>query len=394
MNIIFDLVSAQPYSSSVKFNGGAQYVKNVFRQFISENLIYKNLVYCTFDSKIDLDEEIRTLCLDNDIVLLDVNSQRLEYYAELYNISKVYIGIAQRYLDLSFNIDVKLILVVHDLRDLEIFQSVKELVYFTKFNTLKSYIKFFILLCLRGIWLKYRFNMNYKRYYKLFNLANKNNLEIWTASNHTKYILLSQFPFLINVSIKIFWSPEILIGQELKVIDTLSNVKFYLLVASDNWEKNALKVIESFIKLNENKSDKFNLVLLGDLSCTKLNRKIKNEQWIYNYSNVVDAEMEWLYSKAEALIYLSYVEGFGYPPVQAMKYGTPILASATSSITEICGTAPLYCCPYSQSEIFARLVFLVNNDLSEYRGKSHCRYKIINQKQISDLSEMICHIHS
>jgi glycosyltransferase involved in cell wall biosynthesis len=394
MNIIFDLVSSQPYSSSVKYNGGAQYVKNVFRQFILENHKYKNLIYCTYDSKINFDEEIKTLCLENDVIFLDINIQKLEYYAEFYNINKVYIGIAQRYLDLSFNINIKLILVVHDLRDLEIFQSVKELIYFTKFNSIYSFLKFFPILILHDIWLKYRFNTNFKRYYKLFFLANKSNLEIWTVSNHTKYVILSQFPFLINIRIKIFWSPEIFFRKELKVIKTLSNVKFFLIVASDNWEKNALKVIESFIKLNKNNSDKFNLVILGDLSFTKLKRKIKAYRWIYNFSNIVDAEMEWLYSKAEALIYLTYVEGFGYPPVQAMKYGTPVLASATSSILEICGTAPLYCCPYSQSEIFARLVFLVNNDLSEYRVKSHYRYNIVNQKQICDLSKMVRDIHS
>ena len=45
MKIIFDLVSSQPYSSSVKYNGGALYVKNVFRQFILENYKFKNLIY-------------------------------------------------------------------------------------------------------------------------------------------------------------------------------------------------------------------------------------------------------------------------------------------------------------------------------------------------------------
>lgn len=394
MNIIFDLVCSQPYSSSVKYNGGALYVKNVFRQFIFQNYNYKNLVYCTYNSKINLDEEIKTLCFENEVILLDINIQKLEYYAEFYNIDKVYIGIAQRYLDLSFNNNIKLILVFHDLRDLEIFQSVKELIYFTRFNSFNSFIKFFIILFFHGIWLKYRFNTNFKRYRKLFYLASKSNLEIWTVSNHTKYLILSQFPFLNNVSIKIFWSPEILVRQELKAIYTISNLKFYLIVASDNWEKNALKVIESFIKLNQDKSDKFNLVLLGDLSFTILKRKIKRHQWIYNFSNVDDAEMEWLYSKAEALIYLTYVEGFGYPPIQAMKYGTTVLASATSSILEICGTAPLYCCPYSQTEIFARLVFLVNNELSEYGVKSHYRYNIVYQKQICDLSKMVSFIHS
>jgi glycosyltransferase involved in cell wall biosynthesis len=394
MNIIFDLVSSQPYSSNVKYNGGGQYVKNVFRQFIFENYKYKNLIYCTYDSKIILDKEIESLCNENNVTLLDINIHKIEYYANFYNIEKVYIGIAQRYLDLSFNTNIKLVLVVHDLRDLEIFQSIRELIYFTKINSLGSFIKFLIILLFHNIWLRYRFRTNFKRYNKLFSFACKTNLEIWTVSNHTKYVILSQFPFLNNVKIKIYWSPEILLSQNLKPINALSKVNFFLLVASDNWEKNSLKVIDSFIKLNDKKIDKVNLVILGDLRFTKLNRVVKKHQWIYNFSNVEDAEIEWLYSRTQALIYLTFVEGFGYPPIQAMKYGTPVLASATSSIVEICDTAPLYCCPYSKSEILARLVFFIENDLSEYRVKSHYRYNVVHQKQISDLSIMVSDIHS
>ena len=394
MRIIFDLVSSQPFSFNVRYNGGAQYVKNVFRQFIFENYKYKNLIYCTYDSKVILDKEIKSLCIENNVILLDINIHKIEYYADFYNIEKVFIGIAQRYLDLSFKNNIKLVLVVHDLRDLEIFQSIKELIYLTKLNSLGSVFKFLIILLFHKIWLRYRFRTNFKRYNKLFSLASKTKLEIWTVSNHTKYVILSQFPFLHNVKVKIYWSPEILINQELKPINALSKVNFVLVVASDNWEKNSLKVIESFIKLNDKKIDKVNLVILGELSFTKLKSLVKRHQWIYNFSNVDDAEIEWLYSKAKALIYLSYVEGFGYPPIQAMKYGTPVLASATSSILEICGTAPMYCCPYSQSEILARLVFLIDNDLSEFEIKSHNRYSVVSQKQKCDLSKMVSDIHS
>ena len=394
MNIIFDLVSSQPYSANIKYNGGAQYVKNIFRQFVLENKKFNNNIYCTYDSKFKLDKEIEYYCLENGINMLDINVNSIEYYASLYKIEKVFIGIAQRFLNLKFDKSIKLIIVVHDLRDLEIFPSKVELLNFTKLNSFTNITKLVIIILFYKLWLNFRFKINYKRYLKLFTLAKQTDLEIWTVSNHTKYILLSNFPFLSDVKITIYWSPEIIVGQRIKAINILEKEKFFLMVSSDNWEKNSLKVIDAFTKLNKNSIVKFTLVLLGDLSSTNLYKKIKNNKWIFNFSNIDDSEIEWLYSKANALIYLSYVEGFGYPPVQSMKYGTPVLASSTSSIIEICDMAPIYCCPYSNSEILARLLYIINNDLSNFRLKSHNRYLTINERQKNDLLCMVNEIHS
>jgi glycosyltransferase involved in cell wall biosynthesis len=52
-----------------------------------------------------------------------------------------------------------------------------------------------------------------------------------------------------------------------------------------------------------------------------------------------------LYHAAAALIYPSRYEGFGLPLVEALACGTPIVASNTSSIPEVVGTAGLLCPP-------------------------------------------------
>jgi glycosyltransferase involved in cell wall biosynthesis len=49
-----------------------------------------------------------------------------------------------------------------------------------------------------------------------------------------------------------------------------------------------------------------------------------------------------LYSSAAAFIYPSLYEGFGLPPLEAMKYGCPVLASDKGSIAEICSGGAIY----------------------------------------------------
>ncbi len=51
-------------------------------------------------------------------------------------------------------------------------------------------------------------------------------------------------------------------------------------------------------------------------------------------------------SAASVLAYPSLLEGFGFPPLEAMACGTPVVASATSSVAEVIGDAGLLVDPY------------------------------------------------
>jgi glycosyltransferase involved in cell wall biosynthesis len=60
---------------------------------------------------------------------------------------------------------------------------------------------------------------------------------------------------------------------------------------------------------------------------------------------VPDARMPDLYRDAALLIFPSRGEGFGFPPLEAMACGTPVIASRAGSIPEIAGDAALYVDP-------------------------------------------------
>lgn len=49
-----------------------------------------------------------------------------------------------------------------------------------------------------------------------------------------------------------------------------------------------------------------------------------------------------LYNGAEAFVFPSFYEGFGFPPLEAMRVGTPVVASNAASIPEVCGEGALY----------------------------------------------------
>ena len=178
MNIIFDLFSSQPFSPYAKFNGGGQYVKSIFKHFILENQYHKNKIYCTYNPIFYLDDEISSLCVRYEIELLDINVFDINYYISIHNIEKVFIGILQRYLNLVLPIDVKLIIVVHDMRDLEILPTKEELFYLSRLNGIKSIIKLSVLLIFYSLWKRYRNYKNLEAYNSVFNYLKKNNSEI------------------------------------------------------------------------------------------------------------------------------------------------------------------------------------------------------------------------
>lgn len=57
---------------------------------------------------------------------------------------------------------------------------------------------------------------------------------------------------------------------------------------------------------------------------------------------VADKDLPYFYAKAIAYVFPSRYEGFGLPPLEAMAYGTPVIASYSACLPEILGEAALY----------------------------------------------------
>lgn len=64
-----------------------------------------------------------------------------------------------------------------------------------------------------------------------------------------------------------------------------------------------------------------------------------------------DDDLAYLYSGAVAMSYLSFYEGFGLPPLEAMSCGTPVIYGNNSSLIEVVGAGGLPADPHDVTDI-------------------------------------------
>jgi glycosyltransferase involved in cell wall biosynthesis len=82
---------------------------------------------------------------------------------------------------------------------------------------------------------------------------------------------------------------------------------------------------------------------------------------------VPESDLPALYSGALCFVYPSYFEGFGLPPLEAMKCGAPVIVGNQTSLPEVVGDAALTVDPYDVSSIAAAIDRLIKN--SDLRGE-------------------------
>lgn len=70
-----------------------------------------------------------------------------------------------------------------------------------------------------------------------------------------------------------------------------------------------------------------------------------------------------LYNNAEALIFPSFSEGFGWPAIEAQACGTPVIASNRSPMPEVSGEAAMYADPNQVEDFVEALLSLQNKNL-------------------------------
>lgn len=64
----------------------------------------------------------------------------------------------------------------------------------------------------------------------------------------------------------------------------------------------------------------------------------------------------------EAVVFLSFYEGFGLPPIEAVRCGPPAIVSNTSCFPEICGEAALMVEPQDIDQLATSVWQLISDD--------------------------------
>lgn len=145
---------------------------------------------------------------------------------------------------------------------------------------------------------------------------------------------------------------------------------FFLAVGTLEPRKNYVTLIEAFAQLHQ-KYPQYHLIIVGGKGWQyeKIFQSIRDHyltKFVHNLGYVSSNSLVKLYNLAKAFVFPSYYEGFGIPPLEAMKSGCPVIASYSSSIPEVVGDAGLLINPESSVEIAAAMIKLIKNpDLCE-----------------------------
>jgi glycosyltransferase involved in cell wall biosynthesis len=76
---------------------------------------------------------------------------------------------------------------------------------------------------------------------------------------------------------------------------------------------------------------------------------------------VPDADLPLVYNLAQSLLYPSRYEGFGFPPLEAMACGTPVITTAVSAMQDQVGDAGLLVPPQDEQALIEAMRQLLND---------------------------------
>ena len=179
----------------------------------------------------------------------------------------------------------------------------------------------------------------------------------FSISNHTAQDFLQYFPQLdkkkittIPLSSNFNYKPN----ENKKIFHKVcekyhipTDKKYLFSLCSLEPRKNLIRAVKTFIQFIEKNQINDLVYVLGGCAWGGFIEKFKEEvpEWqkyadkIIRAGYVDDDDLESLYSNAEWFIYTSQYEGFGMPPLEAMKCGCPVITSNNSSLPEVVGDA-------------------------------------------------------
>lgn len=378
MRILFDLINTQ-----FQYSGGAEYVRKVFYSLLNE-VKSKNFdieIIAAIDSSLNWPYKDLTISslLDKKIRCIDIKDGDIAYHIKKNKIDTLFIGVAQvwgmRY-NLN-NIDCRVICVIHDLCDeeysdsnLNLFFHIDNNIFLAKHLMKKIVGKSDKLYRMKGI----------------VKLLTSTDSKVITVSEYSKMSIEYHLP-INKDNIIVLYSPERLMESK----DSIDNIDlnkliqnnsiYYLMTNANRVSKNSKRALKAFEKYVNTVNSKAYIVTTG------LKEKMFNNHISLPFLS--ESDLVHAIKNCFAFIFPSFFEGFGYPPVESMKYGKPILSSNTTSMPSILGDAPIYFSPLFETDIFKALNELTYENWNIYSKKSIERYSYLKTKQDKDLVTLI-----
>jgi glycosyltransferase involved in cell wall biosynthesis len=143
--------------------------------------------------------------------------------------------------------------------------------------------------------------------------------------------------------------------------------RFILYLGTIEPRKNLVSLIRAFNQFrnqaqreNDAELGKYKLVIAGQSGwlMQKILAEIEASPYredILKINFVAEKDKEYFYNLASLFVYPSFFEGFGFPPLEAMRCGVPIITSNASSLPEIVNSGGILIDPNRPSEIAAAM---------------------------------------
>jgi len=141
---------------------------------------------------------------------------------------------------------------------------------------------------------------------------------------------------------------------------------YILSVGTIEPRKNLENILHAFDKLRTRKQFSGKLVVIGmkgwmSDGIESLIRKLELKNHVLFMGYINNHELRHFYNRAEAFLFPSFYEGFGFPIVEAFCCGTPVVTSNVSSCPEVAQDAALLTNPYNPEEIATAISRIVND---------------------------------
>lgn len=384
MKILFDLSKTQPIGDS-KFHGGGKYGIIVFKQLVK---MAANRLAVYYDPNVYLDEDALSLIETNGLKVYHKGQIDL-YEAASQEGGVLYTPLFNTTYGRLPPEGISLLVTQHGVRDLEMpSDSYAKYLVDKHISGMHRFV--------RGIRQKLDFNHEAKVVQRKNNFFSKKNIHFITVSEHSKVSMETFYPELRKRDIAVFYSPST-INKEL-TLEGYSNSygKYWLIVSANRWVKNGLRAIQAFDELFTSHADlEGRVVVTGLKSWDEVDFKVVHKERFVLTGYVDEKTLKGLYHHAYALVYPSLNEGFGYPPLEAMHEGCPVIASSIASIPEICGDSVLYFNPYLISEVKMRILQMENQEIRmDYAKRGKLRQQQIEIRQNEDLQKMCKYVLS
>lgn len=142
------------------------------------------------------------------------------------------------------------------------------------------------------------------------------------------------------------------------------NYDYILYVGNLKTHKNINTLIETYCNLIKDGKIKHKLIITYEP-----NKKIQN--FIHNFGieeNIVfirdipEKDLPYIYSGCSVFVYPSLCEGFGFPPLEAMSCGVPVISSNAFSLPEVLDFSALTFDPNDKNMLYDLIYRVINDD--------------------------------